>query len=89
MAKINYKGKEVEIKVNNRALMLFELNGGSMSDFETKPVSASITLACACLGLEGNPLDHANDLPSLNEMAGIIKEAMDESGIGEAKPKGK
>jgi hypothetical protein len=81
MATIKYKGKETEIKIDNRAMMKFEMNGGSLSDFESKPVSCAVTLACACLDLDGDPLDHANDLPPLTEIAESVKEAMEESGL--------
>jgi len=81
MAKITYKGKEQEIKVDNKAIMLFEINGGNIADFDTKPIASSISLACACLGLTGDPLEHANDLPPMAELAESIKEAMAESGL--------
>ena len=89
MASITYKQEEVEVKITNKVLMKFELGGNSMSDFETKPVSASITLACCCLGLDGDPLDHADDLPPLNELAEQIRVIMEESGLGEQTKKGK
>ena len=81
MATIKYKGKEKEIKIDNRAMMKFELDGGSMSDFETHPISASIRLACACLNLEGDPLDHANHLPPLKELPEVMQQAIQESGF--------
>ena len=81
MAKIKYKGKEVEAKIDNRAMMKFELNGGTIAQFETQPISASINLACACLGLDGDPLDHANHLPPLNELPNVMKKIIDESGL--------
>lgn len=81
MATIKYKGEDTEIVIDNRTMMRFELNGGSLTDFETKPVSCSITLACASLGLEGDPLDHANDLPPIAEIAEAVKLAMEESGL--------
>ena len=87
MATINYKGESKEIKINNRALMAFELAGGKLSEFEANPVSNSIKLACACLGLKGDPLDHANDLPPLTELSESITQAMNESGLaGETPP---
>jgi|TARA_R100000482_G_C5132509_1_gene153149 hypothetical protein len=81
MAKIKYKGKKVEAKIDNRAMMKFELNGGTIGQFETQPITASINLACACLGLEGDPLDHANDLPNLNELPAIMRDIIEESGL--------
>ena len=30
MAKITYKGEEKDIKVDNKAIMLFEINGGNI-----------------------------------------------------------
>lgn len=81
MAKIKYKGKQVEAKIDNRAMMKFELNGGSIGQFETQPITASINLACACLGLEGDPLEHANDLPPIKELPAIMKVIIDESGL--------
>ena len=81
MAKIKYKGEEKNIVVDNKAIMLFEINGGSIAEFDSKPIARSISLACACLGLKGDPLDHANDLPPMAELAESIKEAMAESGL--------
>lgn len=81
MAEITYKGKKVEVSVDNRTIMQFEMNGGNLSDFESKPISSSISLACACLGLSGDPLDHANDLLPMTELAEEIKVAMEESGL--------
>tara|TARA_Y100000361_G_scaffold37821_1_gene32375 strand:- start:12011 stop:12289 length:279 start_codon:yes stop_codon:yes gene_type:complete len=81
MAKIKYKGEEKDIVVDNKAIMLFEINGGSIAEFDSKPIASSISLACACLGLKGDPLDHANDLPPMAELAESIKEAMAESGL--------
>ena len=81
MAKIKYKGKEKEIELDNRAMMKFELDGGAMSDFETHPIYASIRLACACLNLEGDPLDHANYLPPLKELPIVMQQAIEESGF--------
>tara|TARA_B100002019_G_scaffold289988_2_gene306742 strand:+ start:313 stop:594 length:282 start_codon:yes stop_codon:yes gene_type:complete len=81
MAKILYKGEEREIKIDNKSMMRFEMNGGSLSDFESKPVSCAVNLACACLDLEGDPLDHANDLPPLSDIAEAVKSAMEESGL--------
>lgn len=83
MAKINYKGEEKEIQINNRTMMKFEQMGGTLQDFEDKPVTSSIILACASLDLQGDPLDHANDLPSLNELSEIMKEALVESGYSD------
>jgi hypothetical protein len=88
MATIKYKGESKEIKITNRALMAFELAGGKLSDFENNPVSNSIKLACACLGIEGDALEHADDLPSLKEISDSISDALKESGLeGEQDPK--
>tara|TARA_R100000773_G_scaffold18445_1_gene16696 strand:- start:9619 stop:9915 length:297 start_codon:yes stop_codon:yes gene_type:complete len=81
MAKIKYKGKDKEIKLDNRAMMKFELDGGSMAEFETHPISASIRLACACLNLEGDPLDHANHLPALKELPEVMQAVIKEAGF--------
>ena len=81
MAKIKYKGKEKEAKIDNRAMMKFELGGGTIAQFETQPISASIQLACACLNLDGDPLDHATALPPLSELPQIMKLIIDESGL--------
>jgi len=87
MAKIKYKGEEKELKITNRAMMAFELSGGNIKDFETNPVSSAIKLACACLKLQGDPLDHADDLPPLVEISEAITQAMTESGyVGELEP---
>lgn len=81
MAKIIHKGEEKEIQIDNRTLLAFEQAGGSFSNFDEQPISSSIKLACAALGLEGNPLDHANDLPSLNKLSEIMRIALEESGF--------
>lgn len=83
MASITHKGEAKEIKLDNRTLLSFEMMGGSFDQFESQPITASIKLACAALGLKGDPLDHANDLPSLNELSEIMKQAIDESGFGD------
>ena len=82
MANIRYKGKDVELKLSNKTMMKFEMNGGSFAKYEAEPVSQSVKLVCAALGLEGDPLDHADDLPPLAELAEVMKEALDESGQG-------
>ena len=81
MAKIKYDGKLVSIKLDNRAMMKFELEGGSISDFESHPISASIRLACACLNLSGDPLEHANLLPPLKELPLVMQKVIAESGF--------
>lgn len=81
MAKIKYKGKERELKIDNRSMMKFEMQGGSLADFESKPIASSIQLACACLDLNGDPLDHANHLPPLKELPIIMQQAIEESGF--------
>ena len=81
MATIKYKGKDKEIKIDNKSLMAFELAGGSLGSFEESPISNSVKLICACLGLKGDPLDHANDLPPLQELSQQIAIAMEESGL--------
>lgn len=81
MAKINYKGKEVDIALTNRSLMQFEMSGGNLNGFESQPISSSILLACACLKLDGDPLDHADDLPPLAELAEAMKVVVEESGL--------
>ena len=83
MAKLKYKGKETDIVIDNRTLLAFELAGGSFSDFDDKPISASIKLACCALKLEGDPLDHANDLPNLNTLSTVMRKAIEESGFGD------
>lgn len=83
MAKIQHKGEEKEIKIDNRTLLAFEMRGGSFSSFESQPVLQSMLLACAALGLKGDPLDHANDLPALNELSEVMQEALAESGFVE------
>ena len=83
MAKIQHKGEEKEIKIDNRTLLAFEMRGGSFSSFEAQPVLQSMLLACAALDLKGDPLDHANDLPALNELSEVMQEALAESGFVE------
>lgn len=80
MATITYKGEEREISINNRALMKYEMMGGSFSKFEVNPVSESVKLCCAALDLPGDPIDHANDLPSIQDLAEIMKDALSSSG---------
>ena len=80
MATIRYKGKDVELKLSNRTLMKYEMNGGSFAKYEEEPVSQSVKLVCAALDLDGDPLDHADDLPPLTELAEVMKEALDDSG---------
>lgn len=84
MATITYKGKEKEIKIDNRAIMQFEMMGGNLASFEKQPVSSAIMLACAALGLKGDPLDHANHLPAMSLLPAVIQEAMKESGLNES-----
>lgn len=81
MAKITYKGEEREIKITNKSMMSFEMAGGKLSEFEENPVSNSIKLVCACLGLKGDPLNYADDFPPLVELSECIRQAMDESGM--------
>ena len=83
MATIKYKGKDKDIKITNRVMMAFEMSGGKLTEFETNPVTSAIKLACASLGLKGDPLDHADDFGSLAEISESIKDAMNESGLGE------
>jgi len=52
-----------------------------LQEFETHPISSSIKLACACLNLIGDPLDHANHLPPLKELPEIMQKAIEESGF--------
>lgn len=86
MAKIKYKGKDQDIKITNRVMMSFELSGGKLTEFETNPVTSAIKLACACLNLKGDPLEHADNFGSLADISNSIKDAMDESGLGEEIP---
>lgn len=88
MATIKYKGEEKEIAIDNRTLLAFEMKGGDFNQFNVEPVTAAITLACAALGLEGNILDHANDLPPLAELVEVMKDAMQESGFGDENMEG-
>ena len=81
MATIKYKGEEKEVILDNKCLMKFEQAGGSFNEFETKPWSTSVTLMCSALGLEGNPADHANDLPPLKDLSDVLQQALDESGL--------
>lgn len=85
MATIKYKDEEKEITIDNRAIMSFEMMGGSLANFEAQPVTSSIMLACAALGLKGEPIEHANDLPPMKELPAIIQQAMNESGLGNGK----
>tara|TARA_B100002019_G_scaffold111531_1_gene95948 strand:- start:10817 stop:11095 length:279 start_codon:yes stop_codon:yes gene_type:complete len=88
MATITYKGEKKEVTVDNRAIMQFEMNGGNISEFDKKPISSAVSLACACLGLTGDPLEHANDLLPMAELAEEIKVCMEQSGLsGDDDPK--
>lgn len=80
MAKIRYKGKEVELVLNNRAMMKYEQLGGSFQKYDEQPVTQSVKLCCAALGLDGNPEDHADDLPPLQKLAEVMQEALSEGG---------
>lgn len=81
MAKVTYKGEERELKIDNRCLMNFEMAGGNLKDFESKPFSTTIILTCCALGLDNDFPEHANHLPSLEQLTESLKQAMQESGI--------
>lgn len=83
MASVMYKGEEKELKIDNRALLAFEMNGGKFTDFDSSPIKASMLMACAALNLKGDPLDHANHLPPLSKLADVMKQALEESGFGD------
>lgn len=83
MAKITHKGKEVDLIITNKTMMKFEMGGGSFQDFEKAPISQSIQFVCSALGLEGDPIEHADDFGSLNEIAESIKDALGESGFSD------
>lgn len=74
---IAYKGESRELKIGNAAMMRFSRLGGSFEKLESDPVEQAITLACAALGLTGDPIDHADDFPPLAQLADPIKQAME------------
>ena len=79
---IVYKGAErILPKIGNRVLMRFEQQGGSLAKFEEQPLTTAVTLIACALGLPGDPLDHADDLPPFNELAAIVKDALELSGL--------
>lgn len=79
---ILYKGEErILPKIGNKVLMRFERQGGSLAKFEEQPLTTAITLIACALGLPGDPLDHADDLPPFTELAGIVKNALETSGL--------
>lgn len=84
MAKITYKGEQVDLKITNKTMMKFEMAGGSFSDFSSAPISQSIKFVCAALGLEGDPCDHADDFGKISDVSEAIKNALEESGFSEA-----
>lgn len=81
MAKITYKGEQVDLKITNKTMMKFEMAGGSFSDFSSAPISQSIKFVCAALGLEGDPCDHADDFGKMTDISEAIKTALEESGF--------
>tara|TARA_R100000773_G_scaffold29104_1_gene24974 strand:- start:6 stop:302 length:297 start_codon:yes stop_codon:yes gene_type:complete len=82
---ITYKGERKEVEITNRVLLQFEMNGGSFTEFEQKPVQTSMQLACSVLGLKGDILDHADDFLPLSELAEEMKELMAVSGFSDTK----
>lgn len=89
MAEIKYKGQIKEYTITNKVMMKFEMAGGSFVNFESQPISQSIIFICCALGLEGDPIDHADDFEGLPEIAESIKSALDESGFSNSVELGK
>ena len=79
---ILYKGEErILPKIGNSVLMRFEQQGGRLAKFEEQPLTTAVTLIACALGLPGDPLDHADDLPPFTELAAIVKDALESSGL--------
>jgi len=79
---ILYKGQERLLpKISNKVLMRFEREGGTLAKFEEQPLTTAVTLIACALGLPGDPLDHADDLPPFTDLAVIVKDALESSGL--------
>ena len=79
---IAYKGDLRTVPtIGNKVLMQFERQGGRLSELEQLPVTTAVTLICCALGLPGDPIDHADDLPSLKVIAQTVKAALEASGL--------
>ena len=74
---ITYKGERRELVIGNAAMMRFSRLGGSLEKLETDPVTQTITLACAALNLQGDPIDHADDFPPVFQLVEPIKQAVE------------
>ena len=74
---ISYRGEDRPLKIGNAAMMRFSRLGGSLEKLEADPVTQAITLACAALGLEGDPIDHADDFPPVFQLVEPIKAAVE------------
>lgn len=82
---ISYKGERVPLVITNSVLMRFKRLGGDLAALESDPVSQAITLVCAALKLQGDPIDHADDFPPVARIAPLIAQAVAEyNGEGEA-----
>jgi hypothetical protein len=82
---IYYKGERVPLKITNSVLMRFRRLGGELDKLESDPVSQAITLLCAALKLQGDPIDHADDFPPVAKVADSIRQAVERyNGDGDA-----
>ena len=83
MATIRYRGEDRELRIGNAALMRYEQAGGDLQRLidGKAPVTEAVTLVCSALGLPGDPVDHADDLPPLTALVEAVKVALDEAGL--------
>ena len=73
---IYFRGERVELKITNSVLMRFKRLGGELKQLEEDPVSQAITLLCASLKLQGDPIDHADDFQPVAQVATAIRDAV-------------
>lgn len=73
---IYYKGERVPLEIKNSVLMRFKRMGGDLAALESDPISQAITLLCAALKLDGDPIDHADDFPPVAQVAESIGQAV-------------
>lgn len=83
MAKLQYKGKEVDLTITTGALYRFERAGFSMPDFgdPRKQLQAQVELVRACIDPKAPADVVADGLPSIAVLSEAIVTAIDESGI--------
>ena len=73
---ITYKGELRELRIGNAAMMRFTRLGGQLDKMEADPIGQGITMLCAILDLPGDPLDHADDFPTIPHAVEALKGAI-------------